>query len=57
MRAAVVEYHKGKEELSSMDDELPVCIYVMLVCQTPNIFAEISLVEDFVDLDPYIENE
>ncbi len=30
MRAAVIDFHKGKEELNSMDDELPVCIYIIL---------------------------
>lgn len=31
MRAEVIDFHNGKEELLSMDDELPVVIYIILM--------------------------
>jgi len=31
MRAEVIDFYKGKEELVSMDDELPVNIYIVLM--------------------------
>ena len=57
MRSSVIDYHHGKEELVSMDDELPVVIFIILNSNIKNLFAEISLVEDFINLDPSIESE
>lgn len=57
MRAEVIDFYKGKEELVSMDDELPVNIFIVLMCNIKNIFAEFSFVEDFINLDPTIESE
>ena len=57
MKSAVVEYHKGKEEIASMDEELPILIYVVLHCNVANIAAELSYVDDFVQLDPALESE
>ena len=28
MRSAVIDFHKGKEDVISMDDELPLIIYI-----------------------------
>lgn len=57
MRAAVIDFHKGTEELASMDDELPIVIYIILYSNIPNIFAELSMIEDFISMDPTIETE
>lgn len=40
-----------------MDDELPIVIYIVLMCNIPHVYAELSFVEDFVKLDVNIENE
>ena len=57
MRAAVIDYHKGKEELCSMDDELPVLIYVILFTGIPNVFTELQIIEDYVSMDSTYEAE
>lgn len=41
MRAGVIDFHKGKEELASMDDELPIVIYIILMANIPNLFTEL----------------
>lgn len=51
MRASVIDFHKGKEELVSMDDELPVVIFIILQCKIPDIMAELYFLEDFINLD------
>jgi hypothetical protein len=40
-----------------MDDELPVVIYILLNSKIPNLFTEISIIDEFVHLDPSIETE
>lgn len=57
MKSSVVEYHKGKEEIASMDEELPILIYVVLNCKVDNIAAELNFVDDYVQLDPTLESE
>ncbi|EAR86736.2 vacuolar sorting protein 9, VPS9 domain protein (macronuclear) [Tetrahymena thermophila SB210] len=57
MRAGVIDFHKGREELASMDDELPILIYIILMCNINNLFTELQIVEDFINLDPSIEAE
>ncbi len=57
MKSSVVEYHKGKLEIASMDEELPILIYVVLHCQIENISAELNFIDDFVQLDPTLESE
>lgn len=57
MKSSVVEYHKGKLEIASMDEELPILIYVVLHCQIENIAAELNFIDDYVQLDPTLESE
>jgi len=57
MKSSVVEYHKGKQEIASMDEELPILIYVVLQCQIDNISAELNFIDDYVQLDPTLESE
>ncbi|KAL4467787.1 hypothetical protein ABPG74_013122 [Tetrahymena malaccensis] len=57
MRAGVIDFHKGREELASMDDELPILIYIILMCNINNLFTELQIVDDFINLDPSIEAE
>jgi len=40
-----------------MDDELPIVIYIILMADVENLFTELSIVEDFVEMDPAIESE
>lgn len=57
MRSSVVEFYKGKREIVSMDEELPVMIYIMLYSGVKNIEAELALIDDYVNLDPTLESE
>jgi len=49
MRAGVIDFHSGKEELVSMDDELPIVIYIILMCNVKHLFTELFLLEDFIN--------
>lgn len=46
-----------KDEIISMDDELPIIVYVTLMAEVENIYAEIQFVEDFITNDEALENE
>ena len=48
MRNRFLEYTSGKDELISMDDELPIIIYIVTQVNIGNIFAELNLVDDYI---------
>ena len=57
MKTSVVDFHKGKVELSTMDDELPITIYVMSQTKVDNIMAELSFVDDYIRFFQEYESE
>jgi hypothetical protein len=57
MKTAVVDYWKGREELSSMDDELPILTYVVGKAKVQHFNAEIALLLDYVDRSSKLERE
>ena len=57
MKSAVVDFHKGKEEVYSMDEELPIMIYILLQSKLENAAAEFNFVDDYVQFDPALESE
>jgi len=57
MKSAVVDFHKGKEEVCSMDEELPIMIYILLHARLENAAAELNFVDDYVQFDPTLESE
>ena len=57
MRTSVVDFHKGKVELSTMDDELPLTIYVISQTKIENLMAELSFVEDYIKFFQEYESE
>ncbi len=57
MKSAVVDFHKGKEEVCSMDEELPIMIYILLHAKMENAAAELNFVDDYVQFDPTLESE
>lgn len=57
MRSCVVDFYKGKEEVSSMDEELPLLIYILLYCRVEDLVAELSFIDDYVNLDSSLESE
>ena len=44
IKCEILKYSKGKTDLVAMDDELPIMIYIVLLANIPNIFAEFSFV-------------
>ena len=48
IRTYILEYTNGKYELDSMDDELPIIIYITTQIKVNNIFAELNIVEEYI---------
>ena len=48
MRSCILEYTNGKGELESMDDELPIIIYVDTQLNINNLFAELNMIDDYI---------
>ena len=60
IRTCVLEYSNGKYELDSMDDELPIIIYIATQIKVRNIFAELNIVDDYfriISRDELIQNK
>jgi hypothetical protein len=48
MRGSFLEYTSCKDELISMDDELPIIIYIVTQVDIENLFAELNMVDDYL---------
>lgn len=48
LKTAVVDFHKGKYELDTMDDILPLTIYVVSQAKVRNFASELNMLEDFL---------
>lgn len=57
MRSSVIKYHKASVEIESMDDELPICIYIMTQCNCHNIFSDLEFIETFIKCHGDMDNE
>ena len=60
IRTCVLEYSNGKYELDSMDDELPIIIYIATQIKVKNTFAELNIVDDYfriISRDELIQNK
>ena len=60
MRSSFLEYTSGKDELISMDDELPIIIYIVTQVNIENLFAELNMVDDYIKTsmrDELIQNK
>jgi hypothetical protein len=51
MKSAVVQFHKGRVELATMDDVLPLSIYVVSQARVNNLASELDLLNDFVQIN------
>lgn len=51
MKTAVVDFHRGKLELSAMDDVLPLSIYVVSQTDLPFIASQFNMLEDFLKIN------
>ena len=60
IRTCALEYSNGKYELDSMDDELPIIIYIATQIKVTNIFAELNIVDDYfrmISRDELMQNK
>ena len=60
MRSSFLEYTSGKDELISMDDELPIIIYIVTQINIGNIFVELNMLDDYIKTsmrDELIQNK
>lgn len=57
MKMKVIDYYNGKEELNSMDDELPILIFIALHIRIKNPFSQVNLVDDYLSAFPDFEIE
>lgn len=57
VRINVLDFHKGKEEILTMDDELPIFIFVVLQTDISNLMAEVCLIEDYINYSTDCDNE
>ena len=48
IRNCILEYTGGKHELESMDDELPIIIYLVTQIKVDNLFAELNMIDDYI---------
>ena len=56
----MLEYSNGKHELDSMDDELPIIIYIATQIKVANMFAELNIVDDYfriISRDDLMQNK
>ncbi len=60
IRNCILEYTGGKHELESMDDELPIIIYLVTQINVDNLFAELNMIDDYIKCslrDELIQNK
>lgn len=57
MRTEVVDYYKGKVEISTMDDELPVLIYIYLHSNIKHLATEFHFLRDYIARTDRFDNE
>ena len=50
MKAAIVDFYKGKFELSAMDDVLPLTIYCVAMADLSHPASEYNIMYDFTSV-------
>ena len=50
LKTSVVEYWKGKVELNTMDDVLPLTIYCVAMADIENPASELNIMEDYLSI-------
>ena len=48
IRKCILEYSEGKFELESMDDELPIIIFISTQVKVDNFIAELNMLDDYI---------
>jgi hypothetical protein len=57
MRMTVIDYWKSKEELDTMDDELPVVIYIVAMSSVESLATEVHFLQDYIGDSDRFDNE
>jgi hypothetical protein len=57
MKTEVVDYWSGSEALETMDDELPIIIYMVAMTDVPSLAAEIRLLQEYIGSSVKFERE
>jgi hypothetical protein len=57
MRMTVIDYWRSKEELDTMDDELPIVIYIVVMSSVPSLAAEVCYLQDYIGDSDRFDNE
>jgi len=57
LKSAIVDFHYGKIELESMDDQLPLLIYIVLQSTVTDFVSELKFIEDFISFDQQLDDE
>lgn len=50
MKTAIVDYWKGKVELNTMDDVLPLTIYAVCMADLTHPASELNIIEDYLSV-------
>lgn len=57
MRAFVIKCHKGKLEIGSMDNELPITIYILSRCSSKCIYSNLEYISLYIKCKELIEGD
>lgn len=57
MKTTVIDYWKGKEELETMDDQLPVIIFIVFQVSIPTFPAQVEFLLDYTRVNNSMDNE
>ena len=57
MKTEVVDYWNGSEALETMDDELPIIIFVVTMAKVPNLAAEVAMLQEYIGTNVKFEKE
>jgi len=49
MKTTVIDYSKGKSELITMDDQMPIFIYIMAMCTLSHPLTELNFLSDYLN--------
>jgi hypothetical protein len=57
MKTEVVDYWNGSEALETMDDELPIVIFIVAMSEVPALMAELRFLQEYVGNNVKFERE
>ncbi|OMJ66371.1 hypothetical protein SteCoe_36791 [Stentor coeruleus] len=57
MKTTVIDYWRGREELETMDDQLPVIIFIVCKTSLDNFPAQIEFLTDYTRVNTGMDNE